>query len=95
MTRTWLFGEAEYESTESFDENFKRLWDCGEACGYMVEVEKHNVTRVIVIDGADLEHVRITFEGDKVTKIKKWQYTDRDGEMELKLVNEEQLVINR
>ncbi|MEK0338038.1 MAG: hypothetical protein QQN41_11450 [Nitrosopumilus sp.] len=93
MTRTWLFGEAEYESTESFEENFKRLWDCGEACGYMVEVEKKDDEfKTIVIDGSDLEHVRIKFQGDKVIRIIKRQYTDRTGE--IKLYSREEIVVN-
>ena len=94
MTRTWLFGEAEYESTENFHENYKRLWDCGEACGYMVDVEKKSEEfQTIVIDGSDLEHVRIKFQGDKVLRITKWQYTDRTGEMEL--IGKEEIVVNK
>lgn len=93
MTRTWLFGEAEYESSETFQENYDRLWDCGEQCGYMVEVEKKDDEfKTIVIDGSDLEHVRIKFQGDKVLRINKWQYTDRTGEMEL--IGKEEIVVN-
>ena len=93
MTRTWLFGEAEYESTETFQENYERLFRCCEACGYMIDVEKKDTEwKSMVLDGSDLEHVRIKFQGDKVIRITKWQYTDRTGEMEL--IGKEQLVVN-
>ncbi len=87
MTRTWLFGEAEYESTENFKENFLRLFKCGEACGYMTEA-KPNLSkgvnhRILVMDGSDLEHVEMFFDGDKLLKILKIQYTDRTGSMEV------------
>lgn len=85
MTRTWLFGEAEYESTETMEENFKRLWKCGEACGYMVDTKKYdNETSAILINGADLECVQIHYDKEqKLIAITKQQFTDRTGEMEL------------
>lgn len=93
--RTWLFGEAEYESSETFMENYLRLFNTAEACGYMIEREKGKKFQVIVIDGSDLEHVRITFlaDTDHVSKITKWQYTDRSGEVEL--INKEEIHVNR
>lgn len=98
MTRTWLFGEAEYESTENYRENFLRLFKCGEACGYMIEAKPHPgvsslMDRTLVMDGSDLEHVVLAFKGDDLVKIYKRQYTDRTGKMEL--VSNEELVINR
>ncbi len=97
MTRTWLFGEAEYESTENYKENFIRLFKCGEACGYMIEAKpdknfRTKSDRILVMDGADLEHVEMFFEGDKLLIIHKTQYTDRTGEMEV--ISREELVIN-
>ena len=84
MVRTWLFGEAEYESTETMEQNFKRLWDCGEACGYMVSTKKYeNGTTAIILNGADLECVQIHYKDDKMVGITKQQWTDRKGEMEL------------
>jgi len=98
MTRTWLFGEAEYESTENYRENFLRLFKCGEACGYMIEAKPYSgvgsvMNRTLVLDGSDLEHVVLAFKGDELIKIFKRQYTDRTGKMEL--VSKEELVINR
>jgi hypothetical protein len=95
LTRTWLFGEAEYESSETFEENYARLFKTAEACGYMIEKEVGRLFRVIVVDGSDLEHVRITFlnHTDELSKITKWQYTDRSGEMEL--INKEEINVNR
>jgi len=95
MVRTWLFGEAEYESSEDFMQNYDRLFHCAEACGYMIEREKGSKFRVIVLDGSDMEHVRITFENDKkiATKITKWQFTDRNPE-HIELINKEILVVN-
>ena len=93
MTRTWLFGEAEYESNENFHENFVRLFKTAEACGYMIEdKEGEGGTKQIVLDGSDLEHVVIRFLGDKVIGITKRQYTDRTGEM--KLFSREEIVVN-
>jgi len=94
MTRTWLFGEAEYESTESFDENFKRLFHCAESCGYMIDAKEFkDDSKIIVLDGSDLENVHILFEGDLATTIIKTQRTDRTGKMEV--LSEEKIVINR
>jgi len=93
LTRTWLFGEAEYESTETFQENYDRLFGCCEACGYMIESQKaKGGTTAIILDGADLEHVVIRFLGDKVIGITKRQYTDRTGDM--KLYSREEIVVN-
>jgi len=85
MTRTWLFGEAEFESEESFEKNFRRLWNCGEACGYMVHTKKYdNDTKAIILQGSDLECVQIHYDKfDSVIAITKQQWTDRTGEMEL------------
>ena len=85
MTRTWLFGEAEYESTETFEENFKRLWDCGEQCGYMTYKKNYrNGNHAILMDGGDEEHVRMLFNNKfEITKIEKKHF------------DEEILVINR
>ncbi len=92
MTRTWLFGEAEYESSETFEENYKRLFHCAESCGYMIEVEDTKDGRkTMILDGSDLEHVRIKFVGDKVERINKWQYTDRRNITEL--VSKEEIVV--
>ena len=94
MTRTWLFGEAEYESTETFQENHDRLFHTAESCGYMIEVEDHkNGIKTMILDGSDMEQVRIKFIGDKVALILKWQYTDRRNITEL--VSKEEIVINR
>lgn len=94
MTRTWLFGEAEYESTETMKENFDRLFNCGEACGYMVHTKKYqNDTYAILINGADLECVQIHFTAEKkLIAITKQQFTDRTGEMEL--VGLEEIVVS-
>ena len=93
MTRTWLFGEAEYESTETFQENFDRLFHTAESCGYMIEVEDTKDGRkTMILDGSDLEHVRIKFVEDKVERINKWQFTDRKGYTEL--VGKEEIVVN-
>ncbi len=93
LTRTWLFGEAEYESTETFQENYDRLFGCCEACGYMIEVEETKDSRkTMILDGSDMEHIRIKFVGDKVERINKWQYTDRKGYTEL--IGKEEIVVN-
>ena len=93
MTRTWLFGEAEYESTENFQENFDRLFKTAEACGYMIEETGQGQSKNIVLDGSDLEHVVIKFFGSKPYKILKRQYTDRTGELEL--VSKGEIVIQK
>ncbi len=63
MTRLWLFGEAEYETSETFEENFKRLFDVSEACGYMIGQPKHKLSDVqnILIEGTDLDVVKVLF----------------------------------
>ena len=63
MTRLWLFGEAEYETSETFEQNFERLFDVSEACGYMIGNPKHKITGVqnILIEGTDLDVVKILF----------------------------------
>ena len=63
MTRLWLFGEAEYETSETFEENFKRLFDVSEACGYMIGQPKHKLPGVqnILIEGTDLDVVKVLF----------------------------------
>ncbi len=63
MTRLWLFGEAEYETSETFEENFKRLFDVSEACGYMIGQPKHKLKGVqqILIEGTDLDVVKVLF----------------------------------
>jgi hypothetical protein len=73
LVRTWLFGEAEYESTETYEENFKRLWKCGEDCGYMTYQKNYrNGYHAILMDGGDEEHVRLLFNNKfEITKIEK------------------------
>ena len=63
MTRLWLFGEAEYETSETFEQNFARLFDVSEACGYMIGMPKHKLEGVqnILIEGTDLDVVKILF----------------------------------
>ena len=63
MTRLWLFGEAEYETSETFEQNFERLFDVSEACGYMIGQPTHKLTGVknILIEGTDLDVVKILF----------------------------------
>jgi len=92
MTRTWLFDE--YESTETMKENFDRLFDCREACGYMVHIKKYqNETSAIIIQGAHFECVQIHFDkNQKLIAITKQQFTDRTGEM--KLVGVESIVVS-
>lgn len=93
MTRTWLFGEAEYESSETFQQNADRLFNTAEACGYMINSrEFKDGSKIIVLDGADLENVHIIFIGNRATSIIKTQKTDRTGKMEV--LSEEKLVIN-
>ncbi len=79
------------------NENFMRLFKCGEACGYMIEAKPAtNVRtasdRILVLDGVDMEHVEMFFEGDKLLMILKIQSTDRTGEIEI--ISREELVIN-
>ena len=59
----WLFGEAEYDTTKSFDENFKQLFKVSEACGYMISRPEHSLKGVqnILIEGTDLDVVKILF----------------------------------
>lgn len=93
MTRTWLFGEAEYESTETRQENFERLFNTAECCGYMVNTKNfRNGCSEITMEGSDLESVRMLFRGDKILSIKKVQMTDRNGKMEL--YSKEDLVVS-
>ncbi len=63
MTRIWLFGEAEYETSESFEQNFDRLFKVSEACGYMIGQPNHKLESVqnIIIEGTDLDVVKILF----------------------------------
>ncbi len=59
----WLFGEAEYDTTKSFEENYQSLFDVSEACGYMIAQPKHKLEGVqnILIEGTDLDVVKILF----------------------------------
>ena len=63
MTSIWLFGEAEYDTSKSFEENYQSLFDVSEACGYMIGNPKHKITGVqnILIEGTDLDVVKILF----------------------------------
>ena len=92
MTRTWLFGEAEYESDETFQENYDRLFHTAESCGYMIGITGKGMNKNLVLDGSDLEHVVIKYFGSKPYRITKRQYTDRTGEM--KLLSYEEIVVN-
>lgn len=56
--RTWLFGEAEWDSNESFDQNKSRLFDVAEACGYMIDSNNKD----IIMQGNDGERIKITIE---------------------------------
>ncbi|MEK6829264.1 MAG: hypothetical protein AABY15_03990 [Nanoarchaeota archaeon] len=57
--KVWLFGEAEFETTETFQQNYERLFDVAEACGYMIS--KDNKCGILLV-GSDNEEVRIQFE---------------------------------
>jgi len=94
MTRTWLFGEAEYESTESIKENYDRLFYCAESCGYMIEIIKcKNGRTCIKLDGSDLEHIEMFFDAkNKIDYIEKVQYTDRNRNC-LEMVSKEELIV--
>ena len=64
MSRIWLFGEAEYETSESFEENYKRLFDVSECCGYMITSNRQKKTpqnQVILLEGTDLDVVKVLF----------------------------------
>lgn len=63
MSRLWLFGEAEYETSETFEQNFERLFDVSEACGYMIGQPKHKLAGVqtILIEGTDLDVIKVLF----------------------------------
>lgn len=91
MTRIWLFGEAEYETTETFKENAERLFHVSESCGYMIEVIETPKKNQLILDGADLEHIVLTFIKDKLISAVKEQWTDRTGHNEL--VGSENIVV--
>lgn len=61
MTRIWLFGEAEYETTETFEQNFKRLFKVSEACGYMIGQTHEKTHERILLEGTDLDVIKIVF----------------------------------
>ena len=75
--RLWLFGEAEYETNQTFKQNSERLFDVSEACGYMISQSK---TR-IQMQGTDLDVIEIklhTGEKSNMIIIMKSQ-TTQDG----------------
>jgi hypothetical protein len=75
--RLWLFGEAEYETTESFKQNSERLFDVAENCGYMIRQGK----TILELQGTDLDVVSIklhTGEKSNMLIIKSGQ-TTQDG----------------
>lgn len=64
MSRIWLFGEAEFETSEDFEENYKRLFDVSEACGYMIAKQRQKDTpqnQVILLEGTDLDVIKVLF----------------------------------
>ena len=76
--RTWLFGEAEWDSNETFDQNRLRLFDVAEACGYMIDTGKSQSH--VHMNGNDGESVKITIEFSQARghfiKIMKAQFGD-------------------
>lgn len=73
ILRVWLFGEAEFETNESPEENYDRLFNVSEACGYMIDKDSKGG---IMLVGSDNEEVRIQF--NPALKIMKCQRDD-DG----------------
>lgn len=69
--RVWLFGEAEFETIESPEENYDRLFNVAESCGYMIDKDSKGG---ILLVGSDNEEVRIQFS--PVLKIVKCQRDD-------------------
>lgn len=54
--RILLFGEAEFETDETPEQNFTRLFDVAEACGYMID---RDAKGGIMLVGSDNEEARI------------------------------------
>ena len=70
MTRVWLFGEAEWETTEDFKKNSDRLFDVSENCGYMIQQGKLVLPRPNMFVGfggvADVKFRGTVVPGDKL-----------------------------
>jgi len=75
--KTHLFGEMDLDLDKSFDEIYKKAFDCAESCGYMID-SKQKQPHVLRLDlvGCDGEVCKIHFLDGKVNKVMRAQFSD-------------------
>ncbi len=81
MTEIWLFGEASWNTKQTGNQNFERLFKVSEACGYFIDYQKNGFDMI----GTDCDAIKIRFVevmGEKRLRIDIGRFNEAKSKLE-------------